>query len=547
MEKKKNENHGELNIAFQQFESTVKDSFILPEKIPSNRMTDAYYNLNRGKPQDKDKAMGYSDNSAKEKSKENLTDKDKINNKLIKEALKDVDLKDKNVSDNKSKYKNKSNDEKVLNFVKFGQHKDFSFFESYAREIIFQLFNYHKMFFYKYDLEKIIFKGNSKAKDNKNNESGKQESKNETHKTKDISNKRTDDINDNENTDNIEKKQNNEKEQIKQEQSNLYETKEKEHSQNKKGHKDNNNNKAFDDKKYVNNNNNEENKIEDKKEIKNDNKSKTIYKEGNNSNQQKTNTQKDKNIKFKGDFDFILPNVTKSELDTVLNNKTISPFIFHSHIKISDNYDIIGEVKEAIDGYYKNISQLKKYIKLFELLKKNERINNVLGLKKENKKIIFYVFNSTYKSFLFKMMEQTINYNKFKEIDQKYKNEYYNNIIHYYPPPDKKDNLVDLLVKSNIPYICIYLPNPVFNAKSDNKLSPTKGYFKGFSFLNRSFFYFLIIMLICICFYYFYILKIQNKNYKLEIEVQNLKSEIQLLKDIVLKNKNNVNSIVNIQ
>ena len=134
--------------------------------------------------------------------------------------------------------------------------------------------------------------------------------------------------------------------------------------------------------------------------------------------------------------------------------------------------------------------------------------------------------------------------NKFKEIDQKYKNEYYNNIIHYYQPPDKKDNLEDLLVKSNIPYICIYLPNPVFNAKSDNKLSPTKGYFKDFSFFNRSFFYFLIILLICICFYYFYILKIQNKNYKLENKVQNLKelniklmSDIQLLKDIVLKNK----------
>ena len=105
MEKKKNENHGELNIAFQQFESTVKDSFILPEKIPSNRMTDAYYNLNRGKPQDKDKAMGYSDTSTKEKSKENLTYKDKTNNKLTKEALKGVDFKENNISDNNSRKK----------------------------------------------------------------------------------------------------------------------------------------------------------------------------------------------------------------------------------------------------------------------------------------------------------------------------------------------------------------------------------------------------------------------------------------------------------
>ena len=102
-------------------------------------------------------------------------------------------------------------------------------------------------------------------------------------------------------------------------------------------------------------------------------------------NETKTNSEKDRSIKLKGDFDFILLNITKSELDAVLNNKTISPFIFHSNIKISDNYDIIGEVKEAIDDYHKNISQLKKYIKLFDLLERNERVNNILGLKKENK------------------------------------------------------------------------------------------------------------------------------------------------------------------
>ena len=50
-------------------------------------------------------------------------------------------------------------------------------------------------------------------------------------------------------------------------------------------------------------------------------------------------------------------------------------------------------------------------------------------------------------------------------------------------------------------------------------------------------------MLICICFYYFYIeKKTQNKNYKYENyklvnEVQKLKSDIQLLKHIILKNK----------
>ena len=105
MEKTKSDDHDELNIAFQQLELTIKDSFILAEKIPSSRMRDAYYNLNKGKPQDKDKTMGYSDTSTKEKRKENLTDKDKTNNKLTKEALKGVDFKENNISDNNSRKK----------------------------------------------------------------------------------------------------------------------------------------------------------------------------------------------------------------------------------------------------------------------------------------------------------------------------------------------------------------------------------------------------------------------------------------------------------
>ena len=445
MKREKNVNHDELDKAFQHFELTVKDPFISPAKISFNRMRDAYYNLNKGRLQENYKAMKYSDNSTENKSKENLTDKDKANNELTKEVLKGAGLREKSISDNNSKKKNKSADEKVLNFVKFGQRKDFSFFESYAREIIFQLFNYHKMFFYKYDLEKILQKESNKAKFSRNNKSENPGPKNDGGKTQGFSCGNMGRVDDDEIATGDEKRQNNEKEQLK-----------KEICKNKN-----------------NTINNKKSNINDEKK-ENEDKSKIIEKEDYNKNEEKTITQKDKNIKLKGDFDFILPNVTKSELATVLNNKTISPFIFFSNIKISDNYDIIGEVKEAIDDYHKNISQLTKYIKLFDLLEKNEKINNVFGLKKENKKILFYVFNSTYKSFIFKMIEHTINYNKFKEIDKKYINEYYNNIIHYYQPPDKKDNLIDLLVKSNIPYICIYLPNPVFKAETDTKLSPTK-------------------------------------------------------------------------
>ena len=105
MEKKKNTNHGGLDIAFKQFELIVKDSFILPEKIPFNRMKDAYYNLSKGRPQEKDKDMEYSNNSNEKISKDNLTDKDKANNKLTKEPLKGVDFIENTTSDINSKKK----------------------------------------------------------------------------------------------------------------------------------------------------------------------------------------------------------------------------------------------------------------------------------------------------------------------------------------------------------------------------------------------------------------------------------------------------------
>ena len=69
---------------------------------------------------------------------------------------------------------------------------------------------------------------------------------------------------------------------------------------------------------------------------------------------------------------------------------------------------------------------MKKYIKLYYLFKKEEEVNKVFGLTKKNEKIICYVFNSTYKSFLLKMIEHKINFEKFKK---KMKNTRMNTII----------------------------------------------------------------------------------------------------------------------
>ena len=50
-----------------------------------------------------------------------------------------------------------------------------------------------------------------------------------------------------------------------------------------------------------------------------------------------SNSEGEENDKdFGGDFDFIIPDLTKSELDKVFENKKISPFIFSSNTKDSE-------------------------------------------------------------------------------------------------------------------------------------------------------------------------------------------------------------------
>ena len=62
-------------------------------------------------------------------------------------------------SDKNKKYKNlltnpDTKEEKNIEKIRFGQHSSFSFFESYAREIIFQIFDYHPMHFFNYQIKR---------------------------------------------------------------------------------------------------------------------------------------------------------------------------------------------------------------------------------------------------------------------------------------------------------------------------------------------------------------------------------------------------------
>ena len=78
-------------------------------------------------------------------------DRDKSLKNLINRSPKEYKRnKDNKVIDEKG---NNLNNERKDD-VKFGQHDNYSFFEVYSRELIFQLFNYHEMFFFNYEIKK---------------------------------------------------------------------------------------------------------------------------------------------------------------------------------------------------------------------------------------------------------------------------------------------------------------------------------------------------------------------------------------------------------
>ena len=76
----------------------------------------------------------------------------------------------------------------------------------------------------------------------------------------------------------------------------------------------------------------------------------------------------------------------------------------------------MGETKESLGDDKKPIEQFKKYIKLFKEFNRSENVCNYVGLKKENQKIIMYVFNFEYKDYLTKML----NYNAHQKCSKKF-------------------------------------------------------------------------------------------------------------------------------
>ena len=301
---------------------------------------------------------------------------------------------DKNfISDKKLSDKKRKPNLKIINFA---QHVVNSLFEYYARDIIYQLFNYHPMYYYNYKLT-----NQNDTKDKKIEASDIKEEK----------------INENLDIINTNNENSNSK------------------------HKN-------DEQSSINTNMNTPANIKNKDE-----------------KVPKKKKEKIKEILYNGDFDFVITNITFEEVNKVLNNKRISPFIFYGNIKEKIKFDIIGEIKENIDEIKKNNEQINKYISLINLLRSDENTNEDTGLNFGNEKLMLYVFNTGYQKFLFKMLEIKKHYKQFETIDEKFQNENYKNIIsiHRKFKDEAKDetnlDLLNVLINSSIPYFFIFIPS----------------------------------------------------------------------------------------
>ena len=170
-------------------------------------------------------------------------------------------------------------------------------------------------------------------------------------------------------------------------------------------------------------------------------------------------------LQIDGDFDFLIHSLEASKLEEVLNNKDVSPFIYYGNFLIKDlseKYDIIGEIKES-SVTHEGIIQITKYIQLIYSLNKSEELNKNLGFKKENKKILMYVFNSSFQKYLQNILDFKINQKKFKKKNKFLKEiPFYNSVVDTFNNNNnnrQKNKLMNIIIESCLPFIFIFVPN----------------------------------------------------------------------------------------
>ena len=493
----------EENESFKDYINSI--NFIVPQDIPSDQEKNSYANLKYGNPNEIRKRSDNND-SGRDYSSLNLfsdTNKtsdnasDTLTNELKKEKndKKEIKIKDVSIDSNKSDKGSK----------RFGQHTNFSFYESYSREIVFQIFNYHEMYFFSYSISKKELdeikkeqeqkEGGDKEKLSENNKEINKKNiakKNNKAKTKNIkitkaSDKKSEETHEKNETIQIKKKgakntdaeENEEKkEEEKKEEKAKKEEEKKEEEENKEEEKK----EKVKEIKEGEVKKEKEKKVKKKKEgeVNNALNEKKKEKDKNNIQEEEKDKTKKENNKEKcllGDIDFLLPDLSPKELERVLKKRELVPFIFYGNINFNKNSDLVGEVKENIlTGDKKHIKQFKKYRQIFELCQKSEYMNKKFGLKKENQKIIVYIFNHNYQDYLKRMLLYKPHFKNFYESNDSFKASrflefYEKNYINEDDKAEPKRDLIYEIIHSNCPYIFMFIQDISTSYKSSNPMN----------------------------------------------------------------------------
>ena len=384
-------------MEFEEFSKKVEIDFIKPQEANINKENakDYYYNLKiKLKESHKKKKKNQNNpNSENNESDEKFTGSSELSS-----------------TDNENYYIVEENGKKIKvpKNINFGNHANFSLYESLARELVFQVFNYPEMGFFKYDFR---FQKNEitdniiswlDSVDNK-------ETYLIDYLDKCINIKEKDEKN--------EIKINNDSDMI-----NIY------------------------------------NKISDL--IKNSSPDYIEKLTQKSKNPEKPNVEDT----FSGDFDFIIPKINSELLQTIFNNKKISPFIFYGNIDVEKkaDFDIIGEIKQGTDNYKKLHNQIKKYIEMishFSNEKTNKLQEDEFHFNYKRKKILMYVFNGEYKNYLKIMTTFKINRKKFRNLKQFDGDDSYEKIKSKFNNLENTSHFLHLIIYSGFPFIFLYIPD----------------------------------------------------------------------------------------
>ena len=147
--------HNPVNEMFNEFEKSKEKYMITPSIVPFHKKKLSYFNLINENPKQikgKKRRLLEEISSLKNLSEDNEHIKLSSNDEVLKVQKSEIETSE----------PEEKGEIKVPKDADFGEHSGASFYEIFAREIIFQIFNYHQLFYFKFKISEDILKINEK-------------------------------------------------------------------------------------------------------------------------------------------------------------------------------------------------------------------------------------------------------------------------------------------------------------------------------------------------------------------------------------------------